>query len=209
MENVFTIIRRMRRSDIKRLVAISRSCFPLVLRWRAPVAHCMRWWEMALESSASETWVSAGTDEGEASGYAIIVKDVPSYELEKKRRQPDYLTRTLMIFLNPHILLINILRSIFLQFSKSTGTTLTPETDLKSGARLWIEPIAVTPRFWGRGIASALIDFIEKKARELNCSHIYLSVERHNRHAIRLYERKSFRCISRYKNQCYYRKMIA
>lgn len=52
---------------------------------------------------------------------------------------------------------------------------------------LYIEPF-----FQNEGIGSALMDFVEQKAKELNYKKIFLLVLEKNPNAMRLYERKGF-----------------
>lgn len=50
---------------------------------------------------------------------------------------------------------------------------------------------------WGRGIGSAMIDFIFSVAKERDLTRIYLSVSHDNCRAVRLYVRKGFSFVSR------------
>lgn len=52
---------------------------------------------------------------------------------------------------------------------------------------LYIEPF-----FQNQGIGSALMDFVEEKAKELNFKSMYLLVLEKNPEAMKLYERKGF-----------------
>ena len=63
-------------------------------------------------------------------------------------------------------------------------------------ARLY--SLAVTPRFTGRGIGSALIAAVEKAARSHNCRFVRLEVHEKNRGAMVCYRKAGFAQFDRY-----------
>jgi ribosomal protein S18 acetylase RimI-like enzyme len=68
------------------------------------------------------------------------------------------------------------------------------ETSLRDGAA-WIVMVGTHPRFWGRGIASALIGAAEREMAR-RASRMKLTVRRGNTRAIALYERLGYQHIS-------------
>jgi ribosomal-protein-alanine N-acetyltransferase len=63
-------------------------------------------------------------------------------------------------------------------------------------ARLY--SLAVTPRFTGRGIGSALITAVEKAARSRKCRFVRLEVHEKNHAAIACYRKAGFRQFARH-----------
>lgn len=58
--------------------------------------------------------------------------------------------------------------------------------------KLFLSKLYLSKEFRGKGLASEAFAFLESFARENNLSSIYLTVNRHNAHAISVYEKKGF-----------------
>ena len=53
--------------------------------------------------------------------------------------------------------------------------------------------MCVDNKYRGQGIGSSLLEFIEKYAKEANCTDIYLTVNEENTNAIKTYEKFGMR----------------
>ena len=66
-------------------------------------------------------------------------------------------------------------------------------TDKEAEKGEWyIDAIAVSPKYWGRGIASKLLDVAPKIAKKHGFSVVSLNVDKENPRAQRLYVHKGF-----------------
>jgi ribosomal protein S18 acetylase RimI-like enzyme len=65
---------------------------------------------------------------------------------------------------------------------------------------LYIAHLAVSPKFQGRGIGQALLDFVEKKARESGIGRLSLMAEIENTGAIRLYRKFGFQVVKTFEH---------
>lgn len=54
--------------------------------------------------------------------------------------------------------------------------------------------------YWGKGIGSSMVDFVETNARQLNLKQLYLCVLEDNLRALNLYQRKGFKRTNQEKN---------
>ena len=68
----------------------------------------------------------------------------------------------------------------------------------------YISNVAVHPDFRRRGVADALLDALEERARTLRLSFLTLEVRQSNAPAVALYEKHGYRIVGRRKN--YYEK---
>ena len=68
----------------------------------------------------------------------------------------------------------------------------------------YISNVAVRPDCRRRGVADALLDALERRARALMLSFLTLEVRAHNAPAVALYEKHGYRVVGRRKN--YYEK---
>lgn len=59
--------------------------------------------------------------------------------------------------------------------------------------QLSIEAICVDENYRGKGIGTALLKYIKKVAKEKGCTDLYLTVNKENEKAIKLYEKFGFR----------------
>lgn len=60
---------------------------------------------------------------------------------------------------------------------------------LRFRKQLSIDDMCVDNKYRGQGIGSSLLKFIEKYAKEANCTDIYLTVNEENTNAIKTYEK--------------------
>ncbi len=60
---------------------------------------------------------------------------------------------------------------------------------LRFRKQLSIDAMCVDNKYRGQGIGSSLLEFIEKYAKEANCTDIYLTVNEENTNAIKTYEK--------------------
>ena len=55
-----------------------------------------------------------------------------------------------------------------------------------------IHDLSVIPEYRGRGIGRLLLEAVERKARNQNCSKVTLEVQENNKHARHVYEAAGF-----------------
>ena len=60
---------------------------------------------------------------------------------------------------------------------------------LRYRKQLAIDAMCVDENYRGKGIGSSLLEFVEKYAKEKNCTDIYLTVNEENQNAIKVYEK--------------------
>lgn len=92
-----------------------------------------------------------------------------------------------LAFLSDHLVGCVILRTK----SKASAPTWYQTPGVASFGRL-----AVRPDYQNQGIATALIRFVEERAKQLGCFELALDTSEHSHELIRFYERLGFRTVS-------------
>ncbi len=174
-------------ADAETIHAIDRESFPDSIKNRMSLRIWKRWLECAITSAASEVYViSIG---GEIAGYAILITDEARYQEESRRSRPSAFAMAAGLLSRPSLFglavkkgtdrLKNYLRRDVVSLSQNR---------LTGAKRTWIECLAVSPRYRGRGLAKRMFLFLEARTSELGRHEIVSLVHKGNKPIISVHE---------------------
>jgi hypothetical protein len=178
-------------ADVDKLIHITRVCFPDQIAWNLR-SLASDFWSGVLGSTSSETWIWYVN--GEAAAYSHMAVDVALWAAEKSRYNYGLGTKLYALLTNPGLALLKAGKAVggtrsadiykpssgdsrervknkcqeFLASSGKAGDVLTyGGISFDPGEVLWVERAGILPEFRKLGLALRLMQFSDKKAREL------------------------------------------
>lgn len=179
------IIRRALSSDICTFVNICRMAFPGNVRWQSFRSLARRWWQTALTSSGTETWIAEV--DNKVLAMCLLVTDEAQWTQDKAHRSESSVLRFIAAASCPVLTGAKVLRAMKDKMDSHQVQPLTLP-DRPSETRTWIELIAVCARHRGRGLAKCLLRHCEARTKALGKQAISLRVHKSNQAARGLYK---------------------
>ena len=199
-------IRRASLSDVHAFVDICRTAFPRNPRWQGLRSLARRWWQTALSSSGTETWIAQ--IDGEVLAVCLLVTDETRWVQDKARQSRPLALRLVSAASCPVLTGAKILRA--LKNNMNSHQALPPaSSDRKVQTRTWIELIAVAARHRRRGLAKCLLRHCEARTKALGKEAICLRVHKANEAAQGLYETTGYQKVNVNGLDTIYSKLIS
>jgi GNAT superfamily N-acetyltransferase len=229
-----SILRRpSEKSDINSLVKICKECFPENVLWNTEFLS-RRFWNMAVGSNSNEIWV--WQINGEIAAFSQNITDLVSWSQEKiKFNQYSSATKILMLLLKPNLLYHKLKLKLwmihyFREQNGRNGDSKTPrqlhhskggeefrnsQTQIYYGGiyadpqrLLWIDYVAILPKFRNYSLTFQIIKFNEERALSLGRKEIYGVIHARIKVWWTLHERLGYQRINEESGRYTYGKML-
>ena len=186
-------LRRACLTDVQQLVVLSRICFPQTWPWYAPMWYLLPLWTAILRSKAAETYLALL--ENRPVGFAVLVVNEPLWNAERKFRHGSYVRRACAVSQRPLHGLRLALKRLRLAMSARLSTSQAPELSRLCDDRVFLGTLGVMPDLRRHGIARALMELRENRAKELCRSLAWGMTDIGNTPAERFLTTYGYRCV--------------
>ncbi len=195
-----------RRESVPSLIEICRECFPESPRWRSAGRLAELWWACAIESPAVE--VSILMNDGNVAGCAALVIDEDIWMKNRRARSGSLCDRAVLAIRNPGAALGRVQHAAGKLCRRMRRSPNVGRSKRARGQRAWLELIAVSPFFVGRGGGKFLLQNCEAQARAIGVDTLELRVGTGNHAAIRLYENGGYTVAAQEPRRILYAKAL-
>jgi len=152
--------------DVDALCNICREGFPGSLLWDGPGFLARGWWRDVLRSSSAETWVwSSGR---EISGVCVLVKDMKAWEAEPLSSERNFYVRFFAAIACPRLVFSRFLKKRRIVRSPADDCPTSEAVSINTEHLMWIRLVAVARHRQRCGVGRKILEFCERRARELN-----------------------------------------
>ncbi len=188
------IVRKCVLQDLDQLVEICRHSFPKNIRWRANCEMAKQWWRAVFVSQAAEAWVVEKG--GVVIAFCVLVKDEVMWAEEKEFRKGSILAHFVSALHHPLLACYQVGQNLKAAVKKKHPIIYhrhIPEWCTLE-MRTWIELIAVSPDYQGKGFAKRLLSHCYLVTNRLGRKVIGLRVAPENAFAKNFYKKHGFIC---------------
>ena len=189
--------------DLPMVSLLCRRCFPESPRWQGVHSWGEAWWTAVSEAGPDvvESWVVV-SPEGCVVAACVLVVDEETWKRLRARRQGSWKSRLLSVLWCPKLTVCQLARSAY-QMRRGVAAPLAVHN------RTWLEMLAVSPDYQGRGLARRLLSLCEKRTSELRRKGICLRVDFDNCRARKVYEQWGFVLYGQWQSGARYVRVIA
>lgn len=198
---------RATRDDIDALLDICLASFPESLRWQSPQSLGRKWWDSALTSSSSESWICV--ENGEIAGFCVLITDEDEEAKVGRQRNGSFLDKLFAVVTHPRLTFFKMQKKIKAVITIASNHSKPGATHSRIESPTWLGLMAVAPHRRGRSLAKHMLRFCEGRTFELNRHVMKLRVDPENKPARGLYERAGFVCTSQTFTNCIYTKVLS
>jgi len=198
-----SLIRRAEPEDVEELLSICQESFSESPRWSTAGSLARIWWKAVLSSSSAETWVSEIS--GVVVGFVVLIHDELAWEGERRARAGGTIATVAAILQAPKKCLAELRRRRALRLVARRSPLPRSAT---TGARTWVELIAVSSRARGQGVARTLTEHCVVRTQELGRRVIELIVDVDNLAMRRASEKLGYRHTAQTDFGCVYSKFL-
>jgi len=149
------------------LAALSQCCFPRTWPWCAPLWYRTRLWKATLGSNSCETYIAILDNDNAPAGFAVLVVDEPLWNAERMDRYGAVSLRAIAALQRPLHGLRLAAKHTRLVVARRASPPQGPGLSRPAVDRVFLGTIGVVPESRRRGIARALMDVREARARQL------------------------------------------
>ncbi|MFH1717495.1 MAG: GNAT family N-acetyltransferase [Planctomycetota bacterium] len=198
-------IRRATRDDIESLVKICRENLPGFMMW-CTSRRARQWWEHVITSTCHETWI--GQIDNEIVALIRLVTDADQYWKEIEKFKPGLGAVLLVLSGRPRLLFAKMWERIARAVAGSENYCDGDGLDNFVNRSAWTHSIVVVEKMRGRGIASEMIRFCERRAAEIGYDSVKCFIKTDNRISIRLHERLGFVRVKKVRDHYLYVRLL-
>jgi len=193
-------------TDVNALVRICSKCFPEYYKWQSIYPIGKNWWQVAIESKASQIIVLE--DSSGIFALDVLVLALELWKAENKRRNGSLMARVFSAFCCP-------VPAVWKRLWKVALARLTYRRPVRNSVlernceqTAWLEYIAVLPRMVRQGHASWLFRIHEQGALAAGSTTINTHVDSENVPSRRMMEKMGYKLISEDIRGCLYGKSL-
>ena len=192
--------------DVGALCGICREGFPGSLLWDGPGFLARGWWRDVLRSSSAETWVwSSGH---EIAGLCVIIKDMKVWAAEPLYSERNFYVRLLAAIACPRLVLSRFLKKRRIVQSPATDCPTSEAISTNTEHSMWVRLVAVARHKQRHGVGSKMLQFCERRARELNRKILECFIFTDNKASQRCVSQQGWVCKENRHNGCVYMKAL-
>ena len=171
-------VRRAECNDIRSIYRIGRKAYPEFVRYQVPFAFQKDWLAYIVNNTSAEVYVVLLN--GELVGYTIMVLNLREYAKEKGIRKPHYLIRLLTLLSSPKAFIFTIGQKMdrLIAAISDNEQNISVKAEKLNSNSIVISQFAVSKHYQGKRLGKVMLNFLEKRAFELNRNKISLAVPR-------------------------------
>lgn len=192
--------------DVDALCDICCEGFPGSLLWDGPRFLARGWWRDVLRSSSAETWVwSSGH---EITGVCVLVKDMKVWAAESLYSERSFCVRLFAALACPRLVLSRFLKKRRIVQSPVTDCPTSEAISTNTEHPMWIRLVAVARHKQRRGVGTKILQFCERRTRELNRRVLECFLFSDNKASRRCFSQQGWVCKEHRRNGCVYMKLL-